>query len=535
MTRIIQDFVDTGADDSNGGIFNISPTGSRMLVYIPFYEANEDDITGVRYGGQPMRERVGVVRGSGSTWAIRTRIFTLGEAGIMAASNSRFTVEGSIDGRYSAIACLLQDVNQSNPIVDMGSDTDEGRGDVGPLLLKTGEEGLALAIAALDVVDDVAWDGLVEQIRLDSDTHAGSVGAVPTQGDDLSIDATTGSSGQQVMAAIAFRDVGDDDTSPPPPPPPPPAGGRSEFVPDGYIETFAENFDGGDLSMLIDTTPAGSLPDDEAVDRMNARNAGGAEQNYPPFFPSFLTFRVHYLAANSDTCYKTHEDDASGGANTPASQGVHPHVLTPQETMLVRAYDLDDFAGLTDGQYDSRHHIGGMLSLERFHSQRRGYWDCRARIKTLEQGHHASLWLLPIRPRFASSSATPEVDIVELIDSNLSTPDGGLQLFSYNNHGNSEWPLPPDDRGITFDFQSDPSWEGWHNFGFLWEADRLEWHLDGNIVKESSGWPNDDFEMYWLMTWESRVVPGDFPNQANGGTTWPAELEIDYVRIYRAP
>ena len=311
---------------------------------------------------------------------------------------------------------------------------------------------------------------------------------------------------------------------------------RSSFVPAAYgVETYVQDFNtpGLSLSDLIDTTSPTSLPDDEAFNRMNDRNrANPPQQNYPPFFPSFLTFRVNYLAANSDTCYKTHAADPGSGSVTPASQGVNMHALSANNTFIMRAYDLDDFSRLSDSSYQNRHHIGGMISLERFHSQRRGYWDIRLRQNTLEQGHHFALWLLPIRRRFATSSAIPEIDIVEMVDSNASFPNGGLQLWSWNNHGNSEFPLPSDDTGFIFERQSDPVWAAYHNFGFEWNENQLIWTVDGVVKKQSQNWSNDNFEMYLLLTWETRVVPGDFPNQANAGTTWPAEMEIDYIRVY---
>jgi len=71
----------------------------------------------------------------------------------------------------------------------------------------------------------------------------------------------------------------------------------------------------------------------------------------------------------------------------------------------------------------------------------------------------------------------------------------------------------------------------WHVFGVEWEPDRIVWYLDGEEYwryEDADHIP--DVPMYLLV---DLAVGGNWPGPPDGSTHWPADMLVDYVRIWK--
>lgn len=165
--------------------------------------------------------------------------------------------------------------------------------------------------------------------------------------------------------------------------------------------------------------------------------------------------------------------------------------------------------------------IFGSLS----HTQTYGYYEVRLRVNSITRGQHFALWLLQ-----DDLAWPPEIDMLEVIGENP-------QFYHTTVHGEG-----PNGSDPTTSFKLLPGGGSgaWHTYGFLWTPESMRFFVDGQeyFLRENYGegaeigtLPNFvNKPMYLLATWEmASYWPGDPDNT----TVWPAEVELDYVRIYK--
>ena len=160
-------------------------------------------------------------------------------------------------------------------------------------------------------------------------------------------------------------------------------------------------------------------------------------------------------------------------------------------------------------------------------------------------GFLPALWMLPVEKLYGSDGRSGEIDIAEV---NTSKPD-----FA---HGTVHWRYPDCGWGcsryggkIHVD-DPDPS-EDFHTYRVEWEPGRITWYLDGLGYYElgdkgqykwssaaqqpdpaSATYPEPftaDNQMYLIL---NLAVGGDWPGTPPPETPFPANLLIDYVRVY---
>ena len=273
--------------------------------------------------------------------------------------------------------------------------------------------------------------------------------------------------------------------TPPPPPPPPVATGGP---PAGYTLAWSDEFDG--LSLGGPTSG----------------------KNWAPYF---VGWNVRSLAGNSDDAVKMADSETLGSGPTAGNalaaagnwgtRSGFLHEVVGGE-ILLRGYPTP--SGQRAATFAGFPYVGAMISGQRSFSQRYGYWETRIKLTNVSQGHHFAVWLMP-----TDNSWPPEIDLLEVV---------GLDPSKYhmNSHGSSN------DQLVWFN-PSDPT--GWHTLGFLWTPERMTWYLDGQEKKSIANYvTNKDF--YFMMSWE---MASNWPGNPNSSTRWPAEVAVDYVRIYR--
>jgi hypothetical protein len=256
--------------------------------------------------------------------------------------------------------------------------------------------------------------------------------------------------------------------------------------------------------------PGYTLAFEDRFDRLDLLPPSGASR---PWLPYWARWNVRHLAGNQDKAVKY------GDAEVLADGRLVGEVLRASGRWGARTGYLHEVGGSTlklrgfplgadAGAFGGFPFVAAMLSGERVHAQRWGYWEIRLRVTRLGRGQHLAVWLLP-----SDGSWPPEIDIVEMVGQDPAT-------FHTNAHGS---PV-----GLA-SYRAPNGATGWHSFGFEWTPSVMRWFCEGRLVREQASYIADK-ELYLLVSWE---IGSKWPGPTDASTPWPAEVELDHVRIHR--
>ncbi|MGH1483362.1 MAG: glycoside hydrolase family 16 protein [Geminicoccales bacterium] len=272
-------------------------------------------------------------------------------------------------------------------------------------------------------------------------------------------------------------------------------GTQSPYVPIGYKLAFEDNFDRLDL-----------------VDEIRSV-ADGDDHQAKGWETYFAGWNVRHLKGNNDQALKADASYEGKGGLSLGEHGITLHEVTAEGTLKLYGRPTPDNL---KAQFDFPY-LGGMISGERLHAQRHGYWELRLRPSNVSIGHHWAFWLIP-----SDHSWPPEIDMLEVIGSNPANPSDADYFFF-----NSILSQPNDDQ-ITR-ITPPRGKDAWYTIGFLWDDQEMRWFLDGKEVRKRPSHQTDK-EFYFLMSSE---IGGNWVGAPTGDTIWPMEIEVDYIRIYR--
>lgn len=144
-----------------------------------------------------------------------------------------------------------------------------------------------------------------------------------------------------------------------------------------------------------------------------------------------------------------------------------------------------------------------------------GYLEIRARMPS-GRGLWPAFWTLPTQ-----GDCPPEIDVVELLGHRPRDAEMHFHFRdasgAHRDHGGA-WTGP--------DFSA-----GFHVFAVAWEPGALRWYVDG--VERQAAFTDARFvprEPMYLVA--NLQVGGDWPGEPDATTRFPAELVIDYVRVW---
>lgn len=272
-------------------------------------------------------------------------------------------------------------------------------------------------------------------------------------------------------------------------------GQQSPYVPEGYELAFQDNFDRLDL---VDGIQSVAASDDQQAKGWETYFAG---------------WNVRHLKGNNDQALKADASYEGRGGKSLGDHGIVLHEITAEGTLKLYGRPTpDDLHTQFDFPY-----LGGMVSGEKLHAQRHGYWEVRLRPSNVSIGHHWAFWLIP-----SDHSWPPEIDMLEVIGSNPANPSDADYFFfnsilSKPNNDQITRITPPRER------------DAWYTIGFLWDDKDMHWFLDGKEVRKRPSHQTDQ-ELYFLISPE---IGGNWVGTPNDDTAWPMEIEVDYVRIYQ--
>ncbi len=195
--------------------------------------------------------------------------------------------------------------------------------------------------------------------------------------------------------------------------------------------------------------------------------------------------------------------------------------------------------GYTSARLKTRQQDGTALFAQAY-----GRFEFRAKVPW-GKGLWPALWLLPQDDHYGSWAASGEIDVLEIVG------DRPHEVLS-STHFGSGFPA----RSLVTHVHPLPGGStvaDWHVYAVEWEPGVIRWRVDGVLTATQTFWwscsatqdgagiearsPADinpwpapfDQPFYLLM---NVAVGGNFPGLPTPETQFPAELVVDYVRVY---
>jgi beta-glucanase (GH16 family) len=177
-------------------------------------------------------------------------------------------------------------------------------------------------------------------------------------------------------------------------------------------------------------------------------------------------------------------------------------------------------------------------------SQRYGRFEFRAKLPT-GKGVWPALWMLPQEEKYGGWPCSGEIDVMEARGQEPNKVLGTLHFGSRwpaNTHQSEEYLLPH--AGTIADF---------HVYAVEWEPGEVRWSVDGHQYAVQSFWwssgkadgaggskPAKEADLYpWPAPFDQPfylvmnvAVGGKFLGKPDQSTVFPAEMVVDYVRVY---
>lgn len=173
-----------------------------------------------------------------------------------------------------------------------------------------------------------------------------------------------------------------------------------------------------------------------------------------------------------------------------------------------------------------------------------GKVEFRAKLP-VGKGIWPAVWMLPQNEKFGGWAASGEIDILEVKGHEPTKVHGTLHFGSRwpaNTEATKSYTLP--DKGSIADFhiyslEWDPGEFRWavdgHTYStqsFWWSSSKIDKNKGAKPTKEAdlNPWPAPFDQPFYLII--NLAVGGQFPGNPDKLTLFPAEMLVDYVRIY---
>ncbi len=193
------------------------------------------------------------------------------------------------------------------------------------------------------------------------------------------------------------------------------------------------------------------------------------------------------------------------------SLGVNPFSFTGENLVITADRTPGTFLDDVDGQ----EYTSGIITSRDAFNFTHGYAEARVKIPK-GKGLWPAFWLL----NTYYVDKRPEIDIME----NLGHEVGKVhQTYHYYNESHQ---LISQESTVSEEIYSDD----FHVYSVLWEPGLIQYYVDGVPHNRIEGDGVASQDMYILA---NLAVGGNWPGSPDTSTIFPAEYEIDYIRVYR--
>lgn len=198
--------------------------------------------------------------------------------------------------------------------------------------------------------------------------------------------------------------------------------------------------------------------------------------------------------------------------------------------------------GYTSARLKTRKRDGQPLFAKKY-----GRFEFRAKLPT-GKGIWPAIWMLPQDEKYGGWAASGEIDVLEARGQEPTKVLGTL-------HFGSRWPANAH-AGKEYGFPQGGSIADFHVYALEWEPGEIRWYVDGQLystqsfwwsssktdgskgakpAKESdlNPWPAPFDQPFYILL--NVAVGGRFLGNPDKTTRFPAEMLVDYVRVYDWP
>ena len=205
----------------------------------------------------------------------------------------------------------------------------------------------------------------------------------------------------------------------------------------------------------------------------------------------------------------------------------------PCSTASPNAYvGTDGYLHVVAQQPSAGVYTSGRLKTQGLFSFQYGRVEVRAQVPE-EQGLWPAFWLLGNNVAKVNWPACGEMDVLERVNA-ATNPDWNKGSI----HGTG---FTGTDLGTIYNFTNGQTAAGWHTYGMIWSKDKISYYIDdpanpyvtytpaslGSL--SGAAWPFNAGANYILI---NLAVGGAWPGSPNSSTVFPAQMLVDYVRVY---
>jgi len=177
-----------------------------------------------------------------------------------------------------------------------------------------------------------------------------------------------------------------------------------------------------------------------------------------------------------------------------------------------------------------RPYTSAMLSTEGKAAWHQGRFEVRAKLP-LAAGKSKGLWpAFWLRP--ANGSGDGELDIMEAIGTEDSQdPEAGSVHQTLWYDGKGTYPK----QSHVAPVEGGPA-SGFHTYAAEWQAGVMRWYVDGQLTFErdssTAPWIDEAFAGQFYIRL-NLAVGGTFPGSPNADTALPADMVVDWVKVFQ--
>mmetsp|Transcript_56527 Transcript_56527/g.64551 ORF Transcript_56527/g.64551 Transcript_56527/m.64551 type:complete len:297 (-) Transcript_56527:166-1056(-) len=174
-----------------------------------------------------------------------------------------------------------------------------------------------------------------------------------------------------------------------------------------------------------------------------------------------------------------------------------------------------------------------------------GYFEARAKVPKGE-GFWPAIWMLPVASRYGPWPGEGEIDIMESVNSESTFPYA-CQTIHYGGYlmegGSKKEDSQQAPKNNCF---SMGDWDDYHTWGVDWSPEAITFYVDGKqtVSVPGTSWYSWDYpknvhypapapfdeQFHWILNF---AIAGNWPGFKVDDSKLPAQLIIDYVRVYQ--
>ena len=231
----------------------------------------------------------------------------------------------------------------------------------------------------------------------------------------------------------------------------------------------------------------------------------------------------------------TSETGASGWGNSELEDYcAWASAISPCTTSAPSAFvGADGYLHIVAAQPTPGVYTSARLKTQGLFSFQYGRIEFRAQVPEA-QGFWPAAWLLGNNIATVNWPACGEMDVLERVNA-AATPDWNAGSI----HGTG---FTGGNLGTRYNFPAGQTAAGWHTYGMIWSKGSVAYYIDNpaqpyatytpSSVAALSGsvWPYDSGQASFIIL--NLAVGGSWPGPPNSTTPFPAQMLVDYVRIY---